>query len=208
MMIRSILVIIVALALTGCGGSRNWREEVLLADGKTVVVERWAKLGNPLDQEIPDIKSGPPTIGYGMRIPRSGQQSAVSWETDRTLTPLAIGLRGENIYLAASPRFCWAYDQLGRPVPPYVFFKHDGKEWQRIPVEEFPEEISTTNLLVAARPQDVESGVVKAEFIANRNRHLSPDLRTIYRSGVRGQEQCIKELNAGWHSWHKNRDEK
>lgn len=194
MKIRSILVVIAALVLTGCGGSRNWKEEVRLADGKTIVVERWEKLGNPLDREIPDLKYGPPTIGYGIRIPRPGQWLPVLWETDKTLTPLAIGFRGEAIYLAASPRFCWAYDQLGRPVPPYVFFRHDGKEWRRIPVEEFPEEINTTNLLVAARAQDVESGMVTADFVTTRNRSLSPDLRTIYRSGVRGMELCIQKL--------------
>lgn len=186
--------IAVALVLAGCGGSRNWKEEVQLANGSNVTVFRWAKLGNPLDQEIPDIKSGPPTVGYGIRIPQPGTGKTVTWETDRTLTPLAIGFGSELIYLVASPRFCWAYDQLGRPVPPYVFFKHDGKEWHRIPVEEFPEEINTTNLLVAARQEDVESGFVSAAQVTNRTRHLSPDLRTIYRSGVRGMEACIQKL--------------
>lgn len=191
---RVILAVLAALLLAGCGGTRNWKEEVLLDNGKTIVVERWAKLGNPLDREIPDLKFGPPTIGYGISIPKLGQWLPVLWETDRTLTPLAIGFRGETIYLVASPNFCWAYDQLGRPVPPYVFFKHDGKEWNRISVEEFPEEINTANLLVAARPQDVESGEVSAALVVSRNRGLSADLRTIFRSGVRGMEMCIEKL--------------
>lgn len=198
MMTRTILAMLAILLLSGCGGARNWREEVRLADGGNVTVFRWAKLGNPLDQEIPDIKHGPPTVGYGIRIPQPGTGKTVTWETDRTLTPLAIGFRGQVIYLAASPNYCWAYDQLGRPVPPYVFFKHDGTEWQRIPVEEFPEEIKQTNLLVGSREQDVGSGYITADDTARSNRSLSPDLRTIYRSGVRGQDDCIDALKAGW----------
>jgi hypothetical protein len=193
MKIAMVSAVVTAFVLTGCGGGRNWREEVRMADGKTIVVQRIAKLGNPLDQEIPDLKYGPPTVGHRIRIPVPNRGSVV-WETDKTLTPLAIGLRGETLYLAASPRFCWAYDQLGRPVPPYVFFKHEGKDWQRIPVEEFPEEIDTANLSVAGRPEDAEAGYVAADAVKRINQGLSAHLRTIFRSGTKGKEGCIWEL--------------
>lgn len=190
----TIAALLAIILLSGCGGARNWREEVKLADSSNVTVYRWAKLGNPLDQEIPDIKHGPPTVGYGIRIPQPGTGKTVTWETDRTLTPLAIGFRGDAIYLAARPFNCLAYDQLGRPVPPYVFFRHDGKDWQRIPVEEFPEEIRQTNLLVGSREQDVASGYITADDTAKNNRYLSPYLRNIDRNGVAGMRGCIREL--------------
>jgi hypothetical protein len=206
MKITTLLTVLAALVLSGCGGGRNWREEVRMADGKTIVVQRIAKLGNPLDQEIPDLKYGPPTVGHRIRIPVPDRGSVV-WETDKTLTPLAIGLRGETVFLAASPRFCWAYEQLGRPVPPYVFFKHEGKDWQRIPVEEFPAEIDAANLSVAARPEDAESGYVTADAVKRINNSLPSHSRTIYRSGVKGWEQCVREANAGWYKANSYRDQ-
>lgn len=212
MMIKSILVILAALVLAGCGGSRNWKEEVQLADKRVIVIDRSDKLGNPLDQEPGNWEFGPPVVGFRLRVPLEGSWGSVTWESGPHLIPLALGIKDGWPYIAASPNTCAAYDMFGRPVPPYVFFRHDGKEWQRIPVDEFPEEINATNLLQGTRNFDarreIDSGYVKADAVKRINRSISPDLRTIYRSGVRGQEQCIKELNAGWHSWHKNRDEK
>jgi len=69
---------------------------------------------------------------------------------------------------------------------------------QRIPVEEFPEDIKTTNLLQGTRNFDarkeIDTGYVTADAVKRINRSLSADLRTIYRSGVRGMETCIQKL--------------
>jgi len=201
-----------AAVLTACGGSRSWREEVRQPDNRIVVIGRQDMLGNMLDQEPGNWEFGPPVVGFRLRIPVEGAFGTVTWESGPDLIPLALGVKGAELYLAAAPNTCAAYDRLGRPVPPYVFFKYGGKEWQRIPVEQFPEDIKTTNLLQGTRNfnarQEIDTGYVKADAVERVNRHLSPDLRTIYRSGVRGMEQCIKELKAGWHTWHKNQSEK
>ncbi len=193
-LLKTMAMVVAIILLAGCGGSRNWKEEVRLADGQIIEVDRWAKLGNPLDREIQDLGSGSPTIGYGIRIRQPETGKYVLWETDKTLTPLALGFRGRVIYLAASPRFCWAYDQLGRPVPPYVFLKYEESAWQRIPVEEFPEEIRHANLFVGSRERDVGSGEVSARQTEESNRSLSSYLRNIYRSGIKGMEMCIRKL--------------
>ncbi len=193
-----IVAIAAAFVLSGCGGSRNWREEVQLSDNRIVVIDRYDKLGNPLDQEPGNWEFGPPVIGFVLRIPVEGPERSVTWESGPRLIPLALGVKGRQLYLAATPNTCAAYDQLGRPVPPYVFFKYEGKEWQRILVEEFPDDISTTNLLQGTRNRDarqeIDTGYVKADAVKRINRSLSSHLRTIYRSGVRGREMCLETL--------------
>lgn len=203
MKISTAFAIALAVALTGCGGTRNWKEEVRQPDDRIVVINRYDELGNMLDQEPGNWEFGPPVVGFRLRIPVEGSWSGVTWESGPYLIPLVLGIKGRQLYLAATPNTCAAYDLFGRPVPPYVFFRHDGNEWKRIPVEEFPEEVNATNLLQGTRNRDarqeIDTGYVKADAVKRINRSLSTHLRSIYRSGVKGWEQCIKEINAGWY---------
>ncbi len=59
-------------------------------------------------------------------------------------------------YLVVSPLGCLSYNKWGRPNPPYVAFKHDGKQWTRIPLQELPVEIKTPNLIISAPDIEVE----------------------------------------------------
>ena len=81
-----------------------------------------------------------------------------------------------------------SYNKWGRPNPPYVFFKHDGKAWQRIPLSELPAEFKTINLIVNnGREEDIKRaesklGHVSAEGVQKINSSLTqPEYRTILR---------------------------
>ncbi|PZP50676.1 MAG: hypothetical protein DI596_14980 [Azospira oryzae] len=91
------------------------------------------------------------------------------WIGDRSLLPLAVGLKDGVACLAASPRTCPDYDRWGRPVPPYVFFKYQDGVWQRITVDEFPEDIGKANLMIGTDSlqsgREIEQGLVRAETI-------------------------------------------
>jgi hypothetical protein len=201
MKIKSPFLMLTAFILVGCGGGRYWREDVKLADGQSIVIERQHKLGNPFDREPQNYKFAPPVVGHVIDIPIPGTKEIARWETDKPLAPLAVGLRNGTAYLAASPGTCWLYDQLGRPVPPYVFYKYEAKEWKRIAVDEFPDDIVNSNLLISTGTDAlnaIESMRVTPDVTERLNKILSSDLRTIYRSGVRGQEDCVSALKAGW----------
>ena len=195
-----IAAITLALLITGCaGGGRHWREEVRLPDERTVTVERRHKLGNPFDQEPQNYKFGPPIVGHVLDIPLPGTKEVARWETDKPLTPLAIGIKDGTVYLATSPGTCSLYEQMGRPVPPYVFYKYEIGVWKRIGIEEFPEEIVNSNLLISTGTDAlsaIESMWVRTETKDRLNRMVppSPNLRTIHRSGTRGREMCIEKL--------------
>ncbi len=188
-------LLVLAVALAGCaGGGRYWKEEVALPDGRVLMVERRQKLGNPLEREIPDLKFGPPIVRYELDIPVPESKRTVRWETDRSLSPLAIGIKDGTAYVGASPRTCPDYDRWGRPVPPYVFFKHDGTEWKRIEVAEFPAEVRQANLLIGAHEREVESGYVSADAVKRGNLETSHSRRNIYRTGTAGFGACIREF--------------
>lgn len=193
-------IFVLALLVQGCaGGGRYWREEVRLADGQTIVIERQHKLGNPLDREPQNYKFPPPVVGHVLDIPIPGTKEVARWETDKPLAPLAVGIRHGTAYLAASPGACWLYDQLGRPVPPYVFYRYEKDTWKRIAVDEFPDDIVNSNLLTGTGTDAlnaIESMRVTTEMKDRVNRMAPPSshYRTIYRSGVKGMEMCIRKL--------------
>jgi len=129
----------------------NWKEEVLLHDGRIMVVERSFKLGgypaleaqerSPLDQTI---TFSPP-----------GKNKKISWVTEyrddkpepNSLGALLLDVVDGVPYLATSPAGCIAYKKWGRPNPPYVFFKYVNDKWQQIPLKEFPRELAEANLM-------------------------------------------------------------
>ena len=80
---------------------------------------------------------------------------------------------------------CLAYNKWGRPNPPYVIFKHDGKEWKRIPLEELPAEIKMPNLIISDPDNEVKK-MGKNLVTANEIRDVIkgyriPEDRTILR---------------------------
>ncbi|MDD2743834.1 MAG: hypothetical protein PHV02_16335 [Rhodocyclaceae bacterium] len=131
----------------GLGGN-SWKEEVLLHDGSKIIVKRSQSYGgsHEIGQALP-IKEH--TISF--TLPNSNK--SISWVSEygddigRTnFNLLAVHVLNGTPYVVASPNLCLSYNKWGRPNPPYVFFRYDGKDWQRIPLSEFPEEFQTVNL--------------------------------------------------------------
>lgn len=174
------------------GGSASWKEEVLLHDGKKLIVEHSQNYGG-----YPTIDSRDRAVldeTWEFTIP--GTQQSVIWKNDFGNTPesssvmlLILDFLKGTPYLATSPAGCIAYNKWGRPNPPYVFFKYDGKAWQRIPLEEFPSEFTSANVYVGRlQPRDREIEMVSIVRINESNRELAihqPHLRTITRTPLK-----------------------
>lgn len=198
---RSRFLVMAALAAVtssaGCAGTGpTWKEEVLMYDGTRVVVERQQILGNLLDQELSQAGHGRPVKGNVLRVPLRGNQWTAKWEAVG-LNPLALGRQDGTFYLAAKPRLCGDYDNWGRPVPPYLFFRYDRTEWKRISMSEFPLEISKTNLSQGgggASEEAIARGHINAEEVFLINGPLADYAKNIYRSGVRGVESCLEDF--------------
>lgn len=193
----------------GFGGD-SWKEEVLLHDGQKMIVKRSLSYGgrHEIGQSEP-IKEQ--TISF--QLP--GSNKDVSWTSEygedlgRTnFNLLAVHVLNGTPYVVAEPNLCLSYNKWGRPNPPYVFFKYDGKAWQRIPVSEFPTEFKTFNVVIGLSSQAVEilvkQGQVSAETVRKRNGELTRfrDQPTITREAIPNVggncAEMVYDGNGGW----------
>lgn len=180
--------------LFGFGGT-SWKEEVLLHDGSRIIVKRSQSYGGRHEiGQSPPVKEH--TITFS--LPNSGK--TVSWTSEygedvgrANFNLLALHILDSTSYLVVEPNLCLSYNKWGRPNPPYVIFKYEGKAWQRIPLSEFPAKLKTINLIVNnGREEDIEklasqSGFVTAEGVQQINSSLrQPEYKTILREPYPG----------------------
>lgn len=156
-------------------GATSWKEEVLLHDGSKIIVERSQTRGGRHE-----IGQSSPIKEHKISFTLPGAHEAITWETtigmdsrDSSLKPLALDVVKGVPYLVTIPLVCHNYNKWGRPNPPYVFLKYDGNAWQRIPLEEFPAEIKTANLINDIGQEEhrlaAHRGVVTADEINKIN---------------------------------------
>lgn len=168
------LMLMLGTNFTACStlGGTSWREEVLLHDGSKIIVKRSQSYGgrHEIGQSAPVSEH---TISF--RSPGSGK--SISWTSEygeefgRTnFNLLALHILNDTPYLVVEPNLCLSYNKWGRPNPPYLFFKHDGKEWQRIQLSEFPPEFKTINLIVNnGREEDIERAASKLGYVSSES---------------------------------------
>ena len=201
--------------LFGFGGT-SWKEEVLLHDGQIIIVKRSQSYG------------GRHEIGQSQPIKEQDITFTVP-NTNKTLTfmseygedigranfkLLALHILNETPYLVVEPNLCLSYNKWGRPNPPYVFFKHDGKAWQRIPLSEFPAEFKEINLVVNSKGEEriiTTQPIVTVELVKKLNGELTqPEYKTILREVLpnAGREcgEMVYDGKGGWigMGWFRN----
>jgi hypothetical protein len=189
----------------GFGGA-SWKEEVLLHDGKKLIVERSQARGgrHEIGQDVPVAKH---TVSFLL----PGKDKPITWESEfgleiekSSLSLLAIDVVGGIPYIVTTPTGCIAYNKWGRPNPPYVFFKFDGNAWQRVLLTEFPKEVKIANVAIGALTLREEkmltghSGPVPAEQVKSMNAESkNPDVRYLtmfVREPIKGSPTACEEL--------------
>lgn len=183
-----LLTLGVSMSACASGGTANWKEEVLLHDGSKLIVERsqtyggYSELASRERQLVEEV--------WEFTTPGTTKQRVI-WKNDFGKTPesssvmlLMLDFLNGTPYLATSPAGYIAYNKWGRPNPPYVFFKYDGKTWQRISLEEFPPAFINVNVVIGRPDLDHRTGTLSVATIREENRLLEPHLRTILRTPI------------------------
>jgi len=160
-------------------GEASWKEEVLLHDGKKIVIERFYNLGSRPSLDSHEQEDLDETITFTM----PGTNKKIIWKTDfRDEKPEPNGLRLLVLdifngipYIATYPAGIIAYNKWKRPNPPYIFLKYDGNNWKQIPLEEFPAEISKVNVIVARPPAELQKPFYTAEQVNGENNRGNMD---------------------------------
>jgi hypothetical protein len=187
------LLMMLGISMSACSGSMSWKEEVLLHDGQKIVVERYYNLGGYPTLDSRERKSIDETVTFTM--PRSNKK--ITWKTDfkdsepepNSLNLLVLDVVNGTPYIATYHAGTISYNKWGSPNPPYVFFKFDGKQWQRISLEEFPAELSKINVIVGRPPAELLKSFYTAADVDKQNY----DIHAVeYKSIVRTQLDAWK----------------
>lgn len=196
-------------SMSACAiGGVSWKEEVLLHDGKKIIVDRsQTRGGNHEIGQPPPVKEH--TISFA--LPNSDK--TITWTSEygedvgrANFNLLALHVLNGTPYVVTSPNLCLSYNKWGRPNPPYVFFRYDGKTWQRIPLSEFPIEFKTINVAASTLADEnrlTKLGFVSAEKIKELNNEFTqPEyktiLRTAYPTAAGGCEEMAYDGKGGW----------
>ncbi|MBI5007084.1 MAG: hypothetical protein HZB95_08145 [Nitrosomonadales bacterium] len=201
------ILLMLGLSLSACAGllgfgGDNWKEEVLLHDGSKIIAERTAKRGGRHE-----IGQKPPFESQQLEfvMPVTGER--VIWVDNysedigtASFLPMLLDIRQGVAYLVANNMGCLSYNKWGRPNPPYVVFKYEGKEWKRIPVQELPAEINRPNLIQSepdATAERIRKSPVPAERIQEIiSNYRQPEFRTILREPLAKGRGCPIPTNA------------
>jgi hypothetical protein len=190
-------ILLLGVAITSGAATRNtWREEVLLHDGKKLIVQRSQIYGGRSEPG----QSGPiKEHSISFKLPGSNQ--AITWTSEygqdlgRTnFNLLAVHVLNGTPYVVASPNLCLSYNKWGRPNPPYVVFKYEGSHWQRIALEALPIEFKTVNVVLSIQKVQADElsamGLVSAEKIKELNGSTEiPEFKKLLREPLT-PERC------------------
>ncbi|MDH2917345.1 MAG: hypothetical protein PXX77_10785 [Gallionella sp.] len=180
--------------LFGFGGT-SWKEEALQPDGQKIVVDREvSRKGRHEIGQSPPI--GNQSLAFTM--PVTGER--VKWEDtyseelgSASFNPMLLVVLKGKAYVLSAPAGCLSYNKWGRPNPPYVIFKNEGKEWNRISIQELPTEIVNPNLIISSPDDEVEQSgkrFITAEMIGRMNQGFKqPEYQTILREPIRSAGQ-------------------
>lgn len=207
--LKYILIMLSTMAFTACSGE-TWKEEALQADGSVIIVERTVDRGGRHEiGQKPPIKNQ----SFGFTVPKTKQ--TVKWEDNFTediggsnFLPMMMNVHKDVPYVVAYPMGCTSYNKWGRPNPPYVVFKYENKQWNRIDLQELPEELKTPNLIFSM--PDIEAkntgkSIVSAKEInAIYAGYRQPEYRSILRVPLpvtRMLESCALRYGNGKGHW-------
>jgi flagellin-like protein len=191
-----IFIAVVVTSINACGylgifGEVSWKEEVLLHDGSKIIVKRWQKRKGSY---APD--QTPPIGEQSIKFTLPGTKKVITWKDEYSkeigrsnFELLALHILNSTPYIITTPRLCLSYNKWGRPNPPYVIFKYDGKEWKRIDLAELPVEFKNINLVIETKGEEkniVSLGLVSAETIKKINSDSTQEeYKTIVRTPIK-----------------------
>ncbi len=213
--ILAIFTFISTLSLNACAGlfeigGTSWKEEVLLHDGQKIIVERSSSRGGRHE-----LTQGPPIKEQSVTFSVPGSNRSIAWKSEYSqdvgranFNLLAVHVLNGTPYIVATPNLCLAFNKWGRPNPPYVFFRHDGEAWQRIPLETFPVEFKTFNVVISFDNYDMfeaidRNPVIPAATVKKLNDSLTQaEYKTILREPLNfgGPPSCGEMIRTG-HGW-------
>lgn len=165
---RVVVWLFFVMPLAACSNEVQWKEEVLLSDGKMIVIDRGVTFG-PRNHELGQSATGAVKYWLSFVNPTTGQM--VNWENPGKLKPMILAISDGVPYVVAIPISAYGYIEAGCPNPAYLFFRYVNG-WESTRFAELPLNVRKRNLLLVYFPEElapIERGFVSsARVAANR----------------------------------------
>jgi hypothetical protein len=186
MIVRIAVLFAMVSLVSACLGKATyrWKEEVLLHDGRVIVIERSVRTG-----EVPvEIGQPPGESDYTLAF-KTPDGMRVAWESGKSFRPMILDFVDGVPYVVALGRTVVDYRAHGCPRPPYFFFRHHSGSWERISYERFPKQLRVRNLVSGATSSAVlvardavRSGFVSVEVVKRSQSGIVADYREVRES--------------------------
>ena len=170
-------------AAGGCSDvdTAHWKEEIQLASGEIVIVERTS---------IRD-KSGFPASARGIQRESTiaFPDPRAAWKSDGSMIPIAAEIKNGTVFVAAniqSREYCAKFSD---PPSSVLYFRWNNGDWAQVKKDEYPQS-GKANLLT--NPWGLNSGQDARGLIPNKDKNLAKP----YNSSV--NDLLEKVLSGNW----------
>lgn len=169
--------------LGGCSNTGSWQEEVKLSDGRVITVTQKRRYeGVYTGQDAGNIER---ESWLTFKLPEFGDR-VIAWHEN--LYPIVLNLHNGKLYIVSLPPSGREYRQYGKPIPPYMAYRYQADQWQRIPITEIPEAIYNTNMWLDSKPPNKAGYVslkdkeeeMKLEGLSGLMRRVNPNAKEGY----------------------------
>lgn len=133
---RTILIALAALASAACEWFErdlNWKQEVRLQDGRTLMVDRVSRVTG---KRFPE--GGNYDIYQSLTFTHPDTNERIAWAPPEHTGPVMLDLDGPNVYYVVEAITVGDYNDIGCPNPPYLGYRYAGKQWQQIHIDDMP----------------------------------------------------------------------
>jgi hypothetical protein len=146
--LRGIIGVAIACSLSACSRPKEWTDEVLLHDGRTIEVKRSVYFhfgGGDLSTALTKYPDQ-----YSLKAKNPDTGKVVHWSGERKFAPILLDFTNQVPYLVmVATHNNSDLGKYGCPEIPYVFLRYDEQrnDWHQLRPEEFPPTLLRANLL-------------------------------------------------------------
>ncbi|MDB5801578.1 MAG: hypothetical protein JWL63_2517 [Rhodocyclales bacterium] len=175
--LMSFVLVLSALLASACSGTKktDWKEEVQLADGSVIVVQRSAQAKGFGEMGGP---SGLRDLKESLQVVSSPYPMPPSWNDIYAPILLDYDVSKKEWFLVATFYMCEDWRRLGRPKSPYLEYRVRNGEWARVSLDPKLFE-RDTNLLTGPNFIDGEPEVLRLPEKQKRRGNVAEDFKKI-----------------------------
>lgn len=138
------LTVLAAALLSGCEWFERdleWKQEVRLQDGRTVMVDRVSKVTG---KRFPE--GGNYDIYQSLAFTHPDTNERIAWAPPEHSGPVMLDVDGPQAYVVVEAISVGDYNTLGCPNPPYFVYRYAGGRWMQIPINDMPARFLERNI--------------------------------------------------------------